>query len=60
MRLLRRVSLATWILPLARLFARIEVEGREHLEGRMIFDAPLRAWLWEFLDVIFERDHRAS
>ncbi len=30
--LVRRVSLATWILPLARAFARIRVEGREHLE----------------------------
>jgi long-chain acyl-CoA synthetase len=32
-RSLRRVSLATWILPLARLFARIRVEGRQHLDG---------------------------
>jgi long-chain acyl-CoA synthetase len=32
-RLIRRVSLATWILPLARLFARIRVEGGEHLHG---------------------------
>jgi long-chain acyl-CoA synthetase len=32
------VSLATWILPLARLFARIEVEGREHLEA---LDGPV-------------------
>jgi long-chain acyl-CoA synthetase len=32
-RVLRRVSLATWILPLARLFARIRVEGRQHLDG---------------------------
>ena len=39
-RLLRRVSLATWILPLARVFARIRVEGAEHLdrlEGPVIF-----------------------
>ena len=31
--LIRRLSLATWILPLARVFAWIRVEGREHLEG---------------------------
>ena len=37
-RLLRRVSLATWILPLARLFARIEVQGRERLEA---LDGPV-------------------
>jgi long-chain acyl-CoA synthetase len=32
-RLVRNVSLATWILPLARVFAWIRVEGREHLSG---------------------------
>ena len=39
-RLLRRLSLATWILPLARVFARIRVEGYEHverLEGPVVF-----------------------
>ena len=30
---IRRVSLPTWILPLARLFAWIRVDGREHLRG---------------------------
>ena len=35
-------------------------QGREHLEGRMIFDAPLRAWLSDYLDLIFNRDQRAS
>jgi len=30
-RALRRISLPTWILPLARIFARMTVEGREHL-----------------------------
>jgi long-chain acyl-CoA synthetase len=41
-RALRRVSLPTWILPLARVFATIKVEGREHLEslqGPAIFAA---------------------
>jgi long-chain acyl-CoA synthetase len=41
-RALRRVSLPTWILPVARLFATIEVEGLEHLEelnGPAIFAA---------------------
>jgi len=41
-RALRRVSLPTWILPLARLFAWIRVEGVEHLgdlEGPVIFAA---------------------
>jgi long-chain acyl-CoA synthetase len=41
-RLLRRASLATWILPLARVFAWIHVRGREHLErldGPVVFAA---------------------
>jgi long-chain acyl-CoA synthetase len=31
--LVRRLSQAIWILPLARVFAHIHVEGREHLHG---------------------------
>jgi long-chain acyl-CoA synthetase len=41
-RTLRRLSLPTWILPLARLFAWIRVEGLEHLasiHGPVIFAA---------------------
>jgi long-chain acyl-CoA synthetase len=41
-RIIRRLSLATWILPLARVFAWAHVEGREHLrdlEGPVIFAA---------------------
>ncbi len=39
---IRRISLATWILPIARIFARIEVDGREHVErltGPVLFAA---------------------
>jgi long-chain acyl-CoA synthetase len=41
-RAIRRASLPTWILPIARMFARLEVEGRENLEsldGPVIFAA---------------------
>jgi long-chain acyl-CoA synthetase len=41
-RTLRDVSLATWLLPLARVFAWLHVEGREHLSnirGPVIFAA---------------------
>jgi long-chain acyl-CoA synthetase len=31
-RAIRRASLAAWILPLTRCFARIEIDGREHLK----------------------------
>ncbi len=40
--LIRRLSLATWILPLARCFAWLHVEGREHLrdlKGPVVFAA---------------------
>lgn len=40
--LVRRLSLATWILPLARVFAWIDVRGLEHLaslEGPVVFAA---------------------
>jgi long-chain acyl-CoA synthetase len=38
--LLRRVSLPTWILPIARIYARVRVEGLAHvrdLEGPVVF-----------------------
>ncbi|HXW05739.1 MAG TPA: AMP-binding protein [Vicinamibacterales bacterium] len=41
-RTLRRASLPTWILPLGRLFARVRVEGLEHLrdvKGPVLFAA---------------------
>jgi long-chain acyl-CoA synthetase len=47
-RLIRRVSLPTWILPLARLFAWLRVEGLEHLrdlEGPVIFAANHQSFM---------------
>jgi long-chain acyl-CoA synthetase len=45
-RTIRRASLPTWILPLARVFAWIRVEGREHLRD---LDSP----------VIFAANHQS-
>ena len=45
-RTIRRISLPTWILPLARVFARIHVEGHEQLRA---IDAP----------VIFAANHQS-
>ena len=42
MRVIRRASLPTWILPLSRIFARVTVTGLEHLhdlKGPVIFAA---------------------
>ncbi len=41
-RVVRRLSQATWILPLARVFAHLRVDGREHLssiDGPVVFAA---------------------
>jgi long-chain acyl-CoA synthetase len=45
-RAIRRASLPTWILPLARVFAWIRIEGREHLDR---IDSP----------VIFAANHQS-
>ncbi|MBO6640147.1 MAG: glutamine amidotransferase [Roseitalea sp.] len=31
-------------------------EGRAHLDGRLHHDAPVRQWLADFLDIVFERE----
>jgi len=58
---LTRAMMHRWVVHGAHRFVLPNAQqGREHLEGRMIFDAPLRVWLSDFLDLIFERDQRAS
>ena len=58
---LTRAMMHRWIVHGAhRFFLPNAQQGREHLEGRMIFDAPLRAWLSDFLDLTFNRGQRAS
>jgi GMP synthase (glutamine-hydrolysing) len=58
---LTRAMMHRWVVHGAHRFVLPNAQqGREHLEGRMIFDAPLRAWLSDFLDRIFERGQRVS
>lgn len=58
---LTRAMMHRWVIHGAHRFVLPNAQqGREHLEGRMIFDAPLRAWLSDFLDRIFERGQRVS
>ncbi|WP_160012241.1 glutamine amidotransferase [Rhizobium sp. 18055] len=52
---LTRAMMHRWVVHGAHRFILPNAQqGREHLEGRMLFDAPLRAWLDEFLDLVFE------
>jgi GMP synthase (glutamine-hydrolysing) len=58
---LTRAMMHRWVVHGAHRFVLPNAQqGREHLEGRMIFDAPLRGWLSDFLDLVFERSQRTS
>jgi len=58
---LTRAMMHRWVVHGAHRFVLPNAQqGREHLEGRMNFDAPLKAWLSDFLDRIFDQDQRAS
>ncbi len=51
---LTRAMMQRWVVHGAHRFVMPNAQqGREHLEGRMIFDAPLKAWLSDFLDLVF-------
>lgn len=53
---LTRAMMQRWVVRGEHRFVMPNAQqGREHLEGRMIFDQPLREWLWQFLDLVFER-----
>ncbi len=44
---LTRAMMQSWVVRGASRFVMPNAQqGREHLEGRMLFDTPLRAWLW--------------
>jgi GMP synthase (glutamine-hydrolysing) len=52
---LTRAMMHRWVVHGAHRFVLPNAQqGREHLEGRMIFDGALKAWLSEFLDIVFE------
>ncbi len=55
---LTRAMMQSWVVRGASRFTMPNAQrGSEHLEGRMLFDAPLRAWLSDFLDLVFERQY---
>jgi GMP synthase (glutamine-hydrolysing) len=52
---LTRAMMHRWVVHGAQRFILPNAQqGREHLEGRMLFDASLKIWLNEFLDIVFE------
>jgi len=52
---LTRLMMHRWVVHGEQRFIMPNAQqGREHLEGRMLFDAPLKVWLTEFLDIVFE------
>ncbi|PPJ45289.1 GMP synthase [Rhizobium sp. KAs_5_22] len=51
---LTRAMMQRWVVHGAHRFIMPNAQqGRDHLEGRMIFDGPLKAWLSEFLHLVF-------
>jgi GMP synthase (glutamine-hydrolysing) len=56
---LTRAMMQRWVVRGEHRFIMPNAQkGSEHLEGRMIFDAPLKQWLWNFLDLVF--DHKGG
>ena len=58
---LTRAMMHRWVVHGAHRFVLPNAQqGREHLEGRMIFDGALKTWLSEFLDIVFEEQKGAA
>lgn len=54
---LTRAMMQRWVVRGEHRFIMPNAQrGSEHLEGRMIFDTPLKQWLWGFLDLVFDRE----
>ncbi|MEM6460827.1 MAG: glutamine amidotransferase [Pseudomonadota bacterium] len=53
---LTQVMMQRWVVHGAHRFCMPGAqEGRDHLDGRLLYDACLRQWLGHFLDVVFGR-----
>lgn len=58
---LTRAMMQRWVVHGEHRFVMPNAQqGRQHLEGRMIFDPPLRDWLWNFLDLVFDQQFKAA
>lgn len=51
---LTRAMMQRWVVHGAHRFSMPNAQiGRQHLEGRLLHDAPLRSWISRFLDLVF-------
>ncbi|WP_176082538.1 glutamine amidotransferase [Martelella sp. HB161492] len=58
---LTRMMMHSWVVRGSSRFTLPRAQpGIQHLEGRMLHDRALKAWLCDFLDVVFNRDEAAS
>lgn len=58
---LTRAMMQRWVVHGAHRFSMPNAQvGRQHLEGRLLHDAPLRSWISAFLDLIFSADQVLS
>ncbi|MCF1484238.1 MULTISPECIES: glutamine amidotransferase [Rhizobium/Agrobacterium group] len=58
---LTRAMMQRWVVHGASRFSMPNAQaGRDHLEGRMLFDAPLKAWLSDFLDLVFAEEGQSA
>ncbi|MFC0482678.1 glutamine amidotransferase [Gellertiella hungarica] len=54
---LTRAMMQRWVVHGAHRFELPNAQvGRQHLEGRLLYDAPLKTWLSGFLDLVFLPD----
>nr|WP_316656749.1 glutamine amidotransferase [uncultured Gellertiella sp.] len=54
---LTRAMMQRWVVHGAHRFVLPNAQpGRAHLEGRFLYDDPLKQWLWNFLDLVFAGD----
>lgn len=58
---LTRAMMQSWIVRGASRFTQPNAQvGKLHLDGRMLFDPPLRSWLSDFLDMVFIHENAAT
>ncbi|MDP9837451.1 GMP synthase (glutamine-hydrolyzing) [Neorhizobium huautlense] len=58
---LTRAMMQRWVVHGAERFTMPNAQvGSRHLEGRMLFDQPLKEWLWNYLDLIFEPEKQEA